>query len=500
MHISIRPIFAVAAVIACFMGTANAEMLLNANLDESNLYDNLESSNAAINTNQSIRPFSYQRAEMFLLDDKRVRLIRAPNPIDDGNMWRLKPLNSFKTKFFYTNEERTFLEGQSGVTLRKGINLLAFEDGFISYGDDLTLYYQLKQVADQNTVKNQLFRGYLKYRFTNWSIELGKDNVSIGPGEYGGLLLSDNVEPYPLVKLGTETPLYFGGDWDFVLLNAWLPGKRNDHSNPQLLVGALSYKPFNWLELDLARSDMYGGDGQPEYTLDEYPRLFLGTNANSANKFGGDNGYASWSLSFYLPFNRWFENVHTVKMYYEEVGTDVNTFWQTDYPNGASTPSLVRFNKSSFMEGIYVATEENIFRLERAAIHTNFYWHWNYTDGYQYNGLALGSPYGTNSESYLFKHLHYFNKDFWGQYKIGQYTSPAYHIETPGLTMTRTFLELQAEKKIGIYRLGGFARVDMTKNYDETISSNPIAYISQRTVSPNDMTFMTVGASLNIDF
>jgi len=477
-----------------------AESLLNVNLDEPGIYDNVEASITSQNANHNIRPISYKRAGYFLPDQDRVRLPSEIDPLDDGGLWQVSFPNSLRTRVLYTNEERSFLEGQSGLQLRNGANLLAFEDGYVNYSDEIILYLQLKQVVNEKTSQNQLFRGYLKFVGEKWALELGKDNVSIGPGEYGGGALSSNVEPYPLVKLSTEEPLYFLGDWDFILMNAWLTGQRNDYSSPQLLVGAFSYKPIEWAELGLVRTTLYGGDGQPGFSLDEYPRLFFGTNAQSANKFGQDFGHFEWSISVYLPFNDWFDDINTVKLYYEETGTDVNTFWQSGYSNNAPRPNFIVFNKSSFMQGIYVATENNVFRLERARITTNFYDHGQFTDGYQYNGMSLGYPYGTNAESYLFKHLHYFSKDLWGQYKLGTYDSPAFHTEVPGETMTRTFLEVQGEKKMGKYRIGGFARLDMTRNYDETIAANPIAFISERSVTTENKTFVTVGVSATIDF
>ena len=51
-----------------------------------------------------------------------------------------------------------------------------------------------------------LFRAYAKIMFWKFSLEGGKDNVQLGPGEYG-LLLSSNTVPYYLVKLQTEQSL-----------------------------------------------------------------------------------------------------------------------------------------------------------------------------------------------------------------------------------------------------------------------------------------------------
>lgn len=480
---------------------ASATSLQNVNLDQPAFYDNLEASELSINTNQHIRPFSYRRAEPFLPDLDRLRRFPDKDSLDEGALWKVAFPSSMNARVLYTNEEASFLEGQSGLSLRNGANVLAFEDGYINYADEIILYLQLKQVVNQKTMENQLFRGYLKMGFGKWSLELGKDNVSIGPGEYGGLLLSNNAEPYSLVKLATEEPVNFLGDWDFVFMQAWLNQKRQDHSNPKLLAAAASFKPFNWIELGLVRTELFGGDNRPGYSLTEYPQILLGSGDNiSGDRFDND-GYLSINVSVYFPLQDIFPGVRTFKYYYEEAGSDIAAFWQDDPSGSGKKSDFFTLMDVSIMQGLYIATESNIFRLEYAHVTTNFYNNHNYgVEGYSYNNMALGYPYGRNTESYLFKHLHYFSKDMWGQYKIGQYQSPAFHTQIPGLTMTRSFLEVQAEKKVGIYRLSGFVRLDSTQNYDGTLSSNPIAAISDRTVTAEDKTFTTVGVSVTMDF
>ncbi len=265
----------------------------------------------------------------------------APSLQPSGAETDIAPsVSSLKTTFLalYTNEEAGFIEGRSGLQFRKGMNLIAFEGGNITYGEHLAIVYQLKQTAWDKLVKGEVFRAYLKYRFGKTALEIGKDNVALGPGEFGGLLLSSNAEPYPLVKWATEEPLQMLGEWDFTLMNGWmLNDTAIDPKNSQIFALRIAYRPAAWLELGGTRLEHYGGEGRPGYTLPEYWQILVGTNDNiSGSKYDND-GFFSIDGTIHLPLNRLWPSVTDTALYFEEAGGDINAFWQNK-PAGTPRP------------------------------------------------------------------------------------------------------------------------------------------------------------------
>ena len=211
--------------------------------------------------------------------------IRA-EPLHDTSAVREYPpevVHSLTSRFYVADEERSFLEGQSGLALRKGANLLLFEDGGASMGKNLLFYYQLKQTFNSDLEKNEFFRGYLKYYFSGFSLEAGKDNVNLGPGEYG-LLLSDHAPPYPVLIFQTEKPLKFWGRWDLLFLHGWLLEEREDVDDPNIMALRVVWRPWNFLELGGTRTTLFGGEGRGGFTLLEYPVLLVGYREHDTGK------------------------------------------------------------------------------------------------------------------------------------------------------------------------------------------------------------------------
>ncbi len=471
-------------------GVSWAETLLNANIEDTYFYGNLESSRFASHANQDIRPFSYWRAGQFVGDNERVDF---PGREDENASGKL--LSSITTKLYVGNEENSFIEGQSGLRLKKGTNLFLFEDGYYTYGDELALYYQLKQTVNEGNKQSQISRAYAKYRVGKFSLEAGKDNVSIGPGEYGGLLLSSNAEPYPLVKLATEEPLYLLGDWDLVIMNGWLRDDNTSVPNTQILVVNVNYKPVEWLELGLTRVEHYGGDGRPGYTLDEYPLLLMGTNDNIPTSRFNNDGFFGYEVSLYLPLDLLSPGVRNAKIYFEEDGGDANIFWQDQLPG--QERSVFTLRQVSEMMGMFVAMDDDIFRLEYTKVCRDFYTH-NVVGDYTYQGMSLGAPGGTNSRNLFFKHLHYFDSSTSLEYKIGAYEKPKFTnpwgaVENP-LQMTRYYLSIQPEKKFGRYVVQAYLRYDKTQNYNTEF--NPSAW----NIVAEDKDLFIAGVSLRVNF
>lgn len=392
--------------------------LFNINVEDSLVYDIVESSEFAYKETLSIKPLSYEKA------------LRLSDPVTLNRLELLAskkfPISSFSISSYYSNEDNTFLEGQGGLDLWRGWNTFVLMDGFIPYGENLILYYEpwLRSYSDE--VKGGLHRGYIKWRIGKFSLLGGKDLVNIGPGYYGQIL-SNNPEPFWMVRLQTEESLRFLGKWDFLVLKGWLKEDRLDRDNPQVFAMTFSYKPVDILEISGTRGIFYGGEGRPGYKLTEYPKLIIGSEENVPGSKYDNDGYGQLDFTLYLPLKKIFPEVRTFKLYYSKAGTDIKAWWQEenrgefDFFDGW-LPIGFDFLSSSKMVGALLSTEDHILRIEYIDIHPNFYIHHFYpVEGYTYHNLSLGYPWGRDLKSIFFKHVYFIKENLLFQYKVGYY-------------------------------------------------------------------------------
>jgi hypothetical protein len=366
--------------------------------------------------------------------------------------------SDIKTELFVTNEDNAFIEGQSGLKLIKGGNLFLFERAGLSAGRRLILDSQIKQTFNGDFSRNEFFRGYLKVFINKFSFEIGKDNVKLGPGEYG-LLLSNNVEP-------------FLGMWDLLFVRGWLKEQRSDVSNPDIFALRFVWTPVDYLEIGATKTEMFGGDGRPEYSISEYLELLSSSRDNLPGDRYDNDGYAGYDVSLYLPLNMWFPSIRNAKFYFQRAGTDILAVWQVEDSDDFYFPFGFRLAECAHQAGLLLRTKKDIFRIEYADTSDEFYSHHVYnTEGYTYKGLSLGYPYGRNVQSLFFKHRHYYDSSLYAEYKLGGYMIP---YESGTKKMHRYYASLNVKKLIKKFSAGSFVKLDWTSNYD--IDPSPVDF------------------------
>ncbi len=478
-------------VISVFFIKSYANPLVNLNTEEQEVYDNAITSTVSKKHTVTIRPFSGYKT-IFLLGENSDRVQQYLNTFEYPVKY-IKPLNSFTTKLYITNEEYSFIEGQAGLRLRKGVNLFLIEDGLLSLGKKFIAYYQLRQNWNKKYAKFEFLRWYLKFRLWKLSFELGRDNANLGPGEYG-MLMSSNAYPFPMIKIQTEEPLEFLGKWDFVFIRGWLIEERKDVDNPDILAIRIAWKPKDWIEIGGTKTTLYGGDGRPGYSLLEYWDLITSSKDNITGSKYDNDSFAHWDISLYLPVQKWFKNVKLAKIYWLEGGSDVTAFWQEEDINDFRLPFGFKFHYWCYQIGFLLSTDRSIFRLEYTSTADRFFIHhiYNY-ENYTYKGLSLGYPYGRNIQSLFFKHRYYFDNTLSIEYKIGAFKQPGRDrvtVKYP-VKMTRYYAQFLVNKKINRFILEGFFRIDKTNNYDQ----NPLP--TQFDMVEEDKTFYILGFSLS---
>ena len=450
-----------------------AHPLLNLNVEDQIVYENLEASGLSSRISISIRPYSLLKVFLFTEDRERVK--EHLNALSPPGFF-IKPVNSITLSTFYTSEEEFFIENAAGTNLIKGLNIYSFLDGYASFGKRFVLYYRFRYKQARGIKRIDLHRVYAKLRVWRLSFEVGKDVVRLGPGEYT-LLLSSHAEPFPMVKIQTEEPLKFLGKWDFLFLRGWLREEREDRNNPNILALRVVWKPWNFLEIGGTRTAMYGGEGRPGFKLTEYPKFIIGTEENiSWGKYDAD-GYGAYDVTIYLPLKKLIKMVRVFKVYYQEAGTDIVAWWQKEDKGEFKPPFGFNFLGIGYVAGVFASTDKDIFRLEFNRTSDRWYLHHLYPiEGYTYNGLSLGHPYGRDVVHFFFKHRHYFSDKLSLMYKVGFIKQPL----GGEINMRRYYLTFSGEKRIRFLILSGFIRMDRTNNYDTDPSPVNFNVVNER--------------------
>ncbi len=435
--------------------------LLNINTENSHVYFSRDSSPLIKGDITTIKPLNLYRTFGYTLYEERIK---PYSYIDKEKGFYIKPLSELDFKVFYTDTDYTFLEGTSGIKLYKGFNGFLYYDGFFSLGRKSLIYYQIRHTYRNSTYESDINRLYGKFLIGKFSIQLGKDNVNLGPGEYG-LLLSNNVEPYPLLKIQTEQPLKKWGYWDLIFVRGWMIEKRQDRNNPSLLALRLVWKPSDFIEIGVTKTTLYEGEGRPSYRIEEYPELILSTRDNIPGDRYDNSSNAGYDISLYLPLGKLIPSVELFKIYFQEAASDVIAFWQVEDRGRFYPPFGIRFLKPAYQFGFLVSTRKNALRFEVAKVSENFFIHHYYqVEGHSYKNLSLGYPYGRNSLSVLLKHRHYIKDSLFIEYKIGGVRQP---FEGESKYSENFFIQILTSYTYDRIKGSLFIKANKTNNHDE---------------------------------
>ena len=113
---------------------------------------------------------------------------------------------------------------------------------------------------------------YGKASLGNIEMEVGRDSLIWGHGEYGGVLASNNARNLDMVKLSNDSPFVhpsvfkYLGPSKYTFFIARL-GSYFDPNNGYLYGFSASYKPFPFLEIGVKHQINVGGDDIPDVGL-----------------------------------------------------------------------------------------------------------------------------------------------------------------------------------------------------------------------------------------
>ena len=214
--------------------------------------------------------------------------------------------------------KRYTFPNQDGTFADEGLNYYISATGTGAVSDFLDFNYDFRV----NNVEGVRFKkGSLFLRTRAVSLEIGRNNIWLGNAYYGSLLLSNNAEPYTLIRFRTEQPfrIPYIGTFDYSLFHGW-------PRNFNIIGHTLSWYPASWFEFNLKQTISYTGT----YGFSDYLKMFSGREANISGGVGQTDSRASFEIAADLRFlSNLSPNVTGVKMYGEYGGEDLYAKWQT---------------------------------------------------------------------------------------------------------------------------------------------------------------------------
>jgi hypothetical protein len=317
----------------------------------------------------------------------------------------IKPVEDPYVKYLYA-DKRPDLENMRGDRFEAQSNYRA---GFAARGtwDNTVAFYAHPEFSAASGDTDQdftLIEGYGKSMAGPVEFEVGKDSLWWGPSRRASMLMSNNAQPLPMVKISTPQPVElpwflsrlgpFKAEWFLAELE-----ESRDHPHAKLSGMRLNFRPHPLLELGASRVMMFGGSGQPRVGLWDYGKMVFTTYERPEN-----NQLAGIDGSVRIPLG---ENpfVRSVKLYVDAAGED----------SVGALPS-----KWGEILGIQLSdilrTGRTDLRVEFADDHAQghpgvFYTHSIYTSGYTYEGRVMGHYMGTESRDLSIQLSHYLTDD-----------------------------------------------------------------------------------------
>ncbi len=405
----------------------------------------------------------------------------------------IKPLVDIEFNTYFSNSTN-FIPLKEGVNLKKNLNFIMKENGQLSISN-LSMYYQFEQELNNDYIKQSINKLFLEYKFKDIDISAGKRTKNVGISQ-NSLILSQNSKPFPMVYIENTKPFKWHGDWRFLILNGWLNEKRNDTSNPKIIILRTEYSPTEVINFGLNRFSMYGGDERSGFKIWEYPKMFLGSEENLTGSKYDTDGYFGYDISFNL--KKYIKKFDSFKLYYQQIGSDIQAFWQKEDKGKIFFPWIVKLTLNSYQGGIEIKNKNSTYNIEFTSVNDLFYIHHYYNiEGYTYDGLSVGYPYGRYLKAIQFEQKIFKNGLDIFKYSIGWFKQPSSYKPRQNIKEKINKYYLESEYTFPLKektRLSFYSRFEYSNNYDR--DPNPMQF----DISNTNKLSLIVGITTRITF
>jgi hypothetical protein len=290
------------------------------------------------------------------------------------------------------------------------VNFISVSDGGKPFGQPAIPISDIQAGPFGEVNRLELLDSYVTVNMNNWQLVLGKQSLDWGPSD-DSMMWNDNIDPVNMARLVNPEPIYLPGflkHFGPVKIDQFF-GRLGGHSyieRPFIYGQKISFKPFSFLELGIARRTMIGGTAASNLG----PLTTGGTaNALTFNNFlhsllgartGGRTGSVPGDTESEMDWTFFVPKTHNYVVLYGDGYAEDDVF---PVQNPARNP---------WHPGIYithipglpkldlhvqgVSTEQNgITPQNGGGNFGNFnYWNQNYPDGNTNYGYLIGNTVG----------------------------------------------------------------------------------------------------------
>jgi hypothetical protein len=329
----------------------------------------------------------------------------------------IKPIEDVYVHYLY-GENDVDIENDKGQELAKDSNVRA---GFSTHGlvfshfgyylNPEYRYSEGQFGGDDDRI--DLLEGYGKVEWFNMEVEAGRDSLWWGPGRHGSLILTDNAQPFDLVKFSNPRPVVL--PWLFRYLGLfkvvafWTELEKNRVIPEAELMGyRFHFKPFPLLDIGVSRTIMLGGEGgakgAADLSLSDWAKVLSGKNISgdlNTNQIGG------LDFEFLIPdVNRWVPVMQSISLWGEWYGEDEagGLPSKEGYVAGLKFSDLLLTGRTDLI----LEYADNVISGRPGL----WYSHGIYQTGYRYEGEIMGHNMGGDAREYYLRLEHCLSPDF----------------------------------------------------------------------------------------
>jgi len=317
----------------------------------------------------------------------------------------IKPIEDLYFRYVY-GDNKPDLENQRGDVFNKHSN---YRTGFasrMSFFDTAAFYFHPEYIDSSFDPDRdiELVEVYGKVALGSLEIEVGKDSLWWGPGYHGSIIMSNNTEPFKMVKISNPHPKQL--PWIFESLGPYkavwfLAELEENRTIPEAKLTGIrfNFKPHPALDIGLSRTIMYNGSGRQSPDLKDYWDMFLGSKENLGGELD-NNQLAGFDVSVLIPLDGKIP-ARSVKLYADLAGED----------KAGVLPSRWGRLLGLKLNDILLQGRTDI-RVEYANNHISghpsyFYNHHIYQSGYTYKDRVIGHHMGSDASDFFVRLDHY---------------------------------------------------------------------------------------------
>lgn len=248
---------------------------------------------------------------------------------------------------------------------------------------------------------------YVKFAVPHFELEVGRDSLEWGQGEFGGVLLSNNARPLDLIKISNPSPsrlpwvFKYLGHWRYTFFVANL-GPEREFTYSYLTGIKLSLKPVSFFELGFSQILALGGNGAPgPLTVGNIFTEFFGERVGDPKALNLTNRQVGLDFRLFLPFLR---NAQV----YLDIGLE---------DSDGESKAYIFADLANYHAGIYIPRLDYdgrmSLRFEYLHASPHFYRHGSFSTGMALNKKLLGDELGPDADGIYATFAYDYSPNLW---------------------------------------------------------------------------------------